>query len=254
MTLDLSNDYQRQLCLGLYEPEIAKELFTLLRSEVLFIDVGANIGYYTLLASKLVGLYGHVLSFEADPANANELRKNVLFNSCSNVTLFPKAVSDQAGKKKLVTGEHSVGSSLETADNAVQRLGPTYVGSTKKVIEVDAVTLDEKCLSVDIERFCLRVLKIDIEGAEPLALRGGQRLLRVLDAVIVEINDFMLKVHGFSPRDVLMAIWEADFQVYPMIERRSMKALQTSAPIKNGNYLCLKSVRKHDSRACGYPL
>jgi FkbM family methyltransferase len=240
MALDLSIDYQRQLCLGLYETETTKRLLSLLRPGALFIDVGANIGYYTLLASRRLGVGGHVLSFEADPSNAEQLKENVLLNSCPNVSVRPKAVTEHAGKVHLVTGEHSVGSSIETDDGAVQKLGPAYVGSSKKVIEVDSATLDEECVPAAAGGFSFKVLKMDIEGAEPLALRGGCKLLRLLDAVIVEINDFMLEVHGFSHEDVFAPLREAGFQVYSMGRARKSRPLPVSGPFQNGNHLCLK--------------
>ena len=102
------------------------------------IDIGAHIGYYTVLFAKLVGPKGKVFAFEASPTNFEILKKNVNVNGYQNVTLNNKAVSDKDGKLTLYsTGRTSTENFLFKPEN--------FVGSSKikDTIEIDSITLDE---------------------------------------------------------------------------------------------------------------
>ncbi len=126
------------------------------------LDIGANIGYHTLQISKKVGAGGQVFAFEPDPENFRLLTKNVEANQCANVKLFQNAVSDQPGELKLYfceenRGDHRI---FDSGDN-------------RKSVSVKAVKLDD-LLPDDLR---IDVIKIDIQGAEPLALKGMETLI-----------------------------------------------------------------------------
>lgn len=129
-------------------------------------DVGAHLGEWTLLFSHLVGEEGKVVAFEPDPVARASLKRNIAMNGASNVTVEDKCVSDRTGKALL--GAERFGSGLSSI---VHHEGG---GALRNQVEVDSTTLDEYCegrgLSPDW-------VKIDAEGAEPLIVRGMQRLI-----------------------------------------------------------------------------
>ena len=83
---------------GMMDPLETQLVQELVRSGDTVIDIGANVGYYTLLFSELVGETGRVIAFEPDPNNFALLERNVLGNGCRNVTLVPKAVAATTGR------------------------------------------------------------------------------------------------------------------------------------------------------------
>lgn len=104
---------QSVLHLGEYEPMETRLVRERLQEGDVFLDVGANIGWYTVLASPRVGAGGKVIAFEPDPANAAMLRRNVEANGLTNVVVEEKALSNEPGKLKLFLdrknlGRHSV--------------------------------------------------------------------------------------------------------------------------------------------------
>jgi FkbM family methyltransferase len=132
------------------------------------VDVGANTGYYSLWASRLVGPLGRVHAFEPVPDLASALRRNVELNGMCNIAVRPEAVSECSGRAILHVSraESNTGlSSLvmyEEIDRASDRL------------EVETISLDG--LASDLDR-PIDFVKIDVEGAEELVFRGSARLL-----------------------------------------------------------------------------
>jgi FkbM family methyltransferase len=143
--------------LGSYETDVQALLTKLVPAGGVFYDVGANVGFFSLLASRLVGPSGRVYSFEPLPANLEYLRRHVALNRCENVAVMASAVSDRAGRATF-GGE----------------------GSTAKLVEggafeVETVALDDLWASEALR--APDVIKLDVEGAELLALRGMRRML-----------------------------------------------------------------------------
>lgn len=139
------------------------------------IDAGANIGAMTYALSNFVGSGGRVLAIEMMPDNAAVLRENICLNGLDNVILFENALSDEAGRKivaKFEPGLHGQASIARQDD----RTGLIDV-------PVESVTLDQITDGCDEIAF----IKMDLEGAEPLALAGGTETLRRTRAMIVEV-------------------------------------------------------------------
>jgi FkbM family methyltransferase len=130
------------------------------------VDVGANIGYYTLLAARAVGPSGKVWAFEPEPGNCRLMAKSVEINGFSEtVRVIPKALSDREGTAELHldTGMHQASHSLFAG----------MVDNPSESVTVEVTTLDdvlEPGTRVD-------VMKLDAEGAEPLVFAGMQRVL-----------------------------------------------------------------------------
>lgn len=151
---------------GVWEPYETQIFEGLIAPGMTVADVGANIGYYTLLAARAVGPGGRVISFEPDPRNLDLLRRNVAANGFEDrVTVVAAAVSDRPGKITLYRhafnfGAHSVAEANSSADAP---------------LEVMCMTLDAAMASQGADR--LDVLKIDTQGAEGKIFRGGDAVL-----------------------------------------------------------------------------
>jgi FkbM family methyltransferase len=139
-------------------------------------DVGAHVGYYTLLAAKLVGPRGHVYAFEPLPANLEFLELHLKLNQITNVTVVPAAVADTAG----------LGSFQLAPSRAMARLAPSESSHAPRELPMEMgadCELQVKTVSLDdwarqAGRSLPRVIKMDIEGAELQALHGAAELLR----------------------------------------------------------------------------
>jgi FkbM family methyltransferase len=205
---------------GEYEPQTTAYLLRELATDSVCLDVGANVGYYTCLMSRLAS-NGRVVAFEADPEIFELLRDNVAINWCEKVA-EPRnqAVADFSGSLTLF---RRVGRSGNTSITQVPESERVVFGEPESVeFEVDCVTIDE--VVAGFER--LDVVKIDVEGAESLVLRGmGDTVQRLNPLVIMEwspgqaeaaggsadeltglVEDLGLTAHVFEHDGVLRAI------------------------------------------------
>jgi FkbM family methyltransferase len=142
-----------------------------------FVDAGANIGVYTLLASRLVGSTGRVIAVEMMPGTAAILRRHVEDNGCANVEIIEQALSDRAGDK--VTARVPVGK-YGQASIAQHEAHEQQIEER----EVQTTTLDQVCREIDQ----IRLMKLDVEGAELRALAGGHLTLKKTQWVIFEAH------------------------------------------------------------------
>lgn len=148
------------LYFGVWEPDVSRVIEQNLSAGDVFVDVGANIGYDTLLASSRVGATGRVVSIEASPRTFALLQRNLAANpSSSNVRAVNAAVSDRPGTLDLYEiNEGNIGAATTLASR-----GGTLMAS------VEALPLAEILKPDELAR--LRLIKMDVEGAEPPILR-----------------------------------------------------------------------------------
>lgn len=131
-------------------------------------DVGANIGYYTLLAARAVGPSGRVYAFEPEPHNFELLTRNVAENGFTNVRCVNAAVSNKTGVVPLYLDDANLGAHSFEAGSV-----PTPSGRS---VEVETVRLDD--FADEAQAFEAAILmKVDVQGAEALVVEGGRRLL-----------------------------------------------------------------------------
>jgi FkbM family methyltransferase len=152
-------------------------------------DLGANVGFYTLLAAKLVGPTGRVVAFEPVPRNLGYLRRHLALNRCENVTVVAAAVSDRPGRARFRDGPaHTVGTLADDGE-----------------YDVDVVALDGFAGPPP------RVIKIDVEGAEAGVLRGARRVLREVRPIV------LLSTHSTAVREACLSLLsEARYRAGPM--------------------------------------
>lgn len=164
----------RDYFLGLVEPRIQQALQQHVRSGGIFYDLGANIGFFSLLGGRLVGPSGRVFSFEADPEIAGRLRENVERNKFSWITVETLAV--WSSSVTLPLAHHLAHDSFDRGLSRIS-MQPT----TEKTIQVHSVSLDEYTCSAPPPDF----IKCDVEGAEIEVFRGAQNLLAAKRPIVL---------------------------------------------------------------------
>jgi FkbM family methyltransferase len=161
--------------LGISEPVVQRALQRHLKGRDVFYDVGANVGFFTLLAARLVGSEGHVYAFEPVPATATRLRRNLRLNGFENVEVLEVALSDVSGSLDLGIGDDPLTAAVGVAD------------SHKTELRVEAASIDDLLGRKAIKPPTF--VKIDVEGHDPAVLRGMRTSSkRWRPTVIVELH------------------------------------------------------------------
>ena len=181
-----------------YEPATTELFHEMVRPGMAVADVGAQIGYYTLLAAKLAGAAGHVYAFEPEPSVYRILEANARMNGfAGSVETINAAVGDTERRARLF--QLGVGGSLFQAQGTVG------------TVEVDVTSLDK--FFADRGWPPLHLVKVDTEGAEPLVLRGMRQLVqRHPDLMLViEFAPSNLRTAATATRELLMELCELGF-------------------------------------------
>jgi len=161
----------------IHEPLETELLGKIIEEGMVVIDIGANIGYYVLIESSLVGPRGQVIAIEPLPANIESLNANLVLNNIHNVTVIPAAISDSDGKDNLYLSRSSNWQSLQKTPYWHPALGVREVATWR----LD--TLVEK-LKVPVN-----LVRMDIEGGEVAAFEGMvQTLERYKPRIAVEMH------------------------------------------------------------------
>jgi FkbM family methyltransferase len=143
------------------EKEVIKYVKKNVKNNFVCVDVGAHIGKYTVLLSKLAGRGGQVIAIEAHPKNFEVLRKNIQLNNLKNVFAVNVAASNKKAKIKL----------YETPSS----LGPSGVTKRKKFIVVFTDTLDSILKRIGVKH--VDFIKVDVEGMEAFVFKGARKTL-----------------------------------------------------------------------------
>jgi FkbM family methyltransferase len=185
--LDLRDYIQRSIYLGVFEPNESKLISGYLKPGMTFVDVGANVGYYTLLAAALVGASGHVISFEPSPYAFGRLKQAVEDNELSQVDLECAGLSHEPGEVELFLP-------LSEGNHAPTMI-PNEGGGP---ITVPVQKLDDYLHEHEVERVDL--IKIDVEGYEPNVINGTMKNITEgrVRAVLCEFNSYWLERNNLS--------------------------------------------------------
>jgi len=191
---------------GYYEPEVVRAIRSLLHKGQDAIDVGANIGCFTLIMADAVGPVGRVHAFEADPRLVDRLSRNTRLNRLENVVSNQMAVSNTSGLAQFYASAE--------ADNwglgSLQPLGANAVG-----ISCRKITLDEYFRSHHPARLDrVGLIKMDIEGGEWPALLGASELVALRPALILEMCDLLTSRFGYSSKDFLGWLRSMGYECY----------------------------------------
>lgn len=229
---------------GLIHEESTTKLFKkVVKEGDTVVDLGANIGYFTILAAKLVGRNGKVFAFEPGPKNFEYLSKNIELNNYQNVKVEQKAVSDRNGKTKLFLCPYDSGHHTINQSNGIEayRLGrPGKVSS----IDIETVALDNY-LKEKTEK--VNVMKIDIEGAEALAFSGMKEILaRNKDIrIFLEFFPLLIEKMGNSPQEFIESLLK-DFNIFVIGHDYSMRKFNKEI-MKVENYEEIRQLLKDET-------
>jgi FkbM family methyltransferase len=178
--LPLSHAHLGSIAFGNLETAVQEAMVRHLGPGGVLYDIGANLGFFSLLGAHLVGVdQGKVYAFEAAPDNARAIRANAELNGISNVTVIDKAVSSRPGTGRLQIVDDQSWSKLEEYGEHPY---------TERTIDVELVAIDDLLRSGELAP--PTVVKIDVEGAEIAVLDGMRETLeRHRPAVICELHD-----------------------------------------------------------------
>jgi FkbM family methyltransferase len=180
LSLDLQSE--KDYWLGTYELELQAAVQHWVRPGMVAYDIGANIGYITLMLAKAAGDGGSVYAFEALPANVRRLRQNLSLNPfAARVQVVHAAVVDQSGEVQFLVGPSG---GTGKAEGSAGRSNMTYL----QRVSVPGISLDE--FVYQQWHPAPQVIKLDIEGGEVLALPGMRRVLRQARPVLI------MELHG----------------------------------------------------------
>lgn len=191
---------------GVWQPDITAWVWNHLRPGDIALDLGANLGYLSLLAATRTGPTGRVLAVEAEPEVFKMLQRNLQLNPELSVVARQAIVGESAGIGTIYRADSDHGSS------STERSGVADgVGTQVRMIRADSLVSTE-----DLPR--LRLVKLDVEGDELRVLRGLDSLLHLMpvgSAVLAEIDPEMLAVRGHTADEILQFMVQRDFE--PMV-------------------------------------
>lgn len=181
-----------------YETILMKEF---IKSGMKVLDIGANIGYHTLQISQWVGESGRLIAFEPDPENYRLLCKNIEANNCKNVAVYQNAVGNFSGDLKLFFCEENRGD---------HRIFDS--GDQRQSFRVKSIKLDEFFNKNEL----FDVIKMDIQGAEPLAFEGMKNFLDRHPKLVIFCEFFpdVFSNYNYSPNEFLEDIEKHGFQIF----------------------------------------
>lgn len=193
------------------EPELLYLLFHAVREDDFVIDAGANIGFFSLLMSRIVGDGGSVLAVEPAAVNVEKMRANIGLNHFSNIEILNNPLARQ---KKTVEFylQHDSGRNSAWRDHT----------AVTEEVEVETCTLDDICE----DRRIPKLIKLDIEGSEFEALQGGKYLLSMHPPfVVLEINPEALGHMGTSPLEIRDLMQKHGYEMFALNENGRLPAL-----------------------------
>jgi FkbM family methyltransferase len=198
-SLDLRDDAQRLMFLDMYESELRHRALARLREGATFVDVGANVGFWSIPAARQLGPRGHVLSFEPNPWAADRFKRNIALNSgaeLASIELVDAAIGAEPAELELYSFDLEAGASRATLQRgAVAVSAPAHVTVPVKMLD-------------DVVDFEVDMLKIDVEGHEMAVLDGATRLLSNAPPrlLVIEVQGDLLVHAGITPETLVARI------------------------------------------------
>jgi len=213
MKLDHNHYYQWMMAsTNYYGFGIKKLLIDFLKHGDVFVDVGANIGYLSLIGSSVVGDDGLVIAFEPDPRAILSFTDNIGLNKAKNIIVFENVCSDREGKISFKLASHLGWSTAAENTPSLDILSQ---------IEAKQCTLDSVFDRDIFKGKTIRLIKIDTEGYEPYVLEGAKAIIEENEtAFIIEVNHESLTNNDQSIRDIIKLFLGKNYFIYWIVEKR----------------------------------
>ena len=202
--------------LGSSEPDIADFIERVLKPGMVFVDIGAHLGEYTLLAAKILEHSGQVYAFEPRPDIFKILKRNIELNACRNVSAHPHAVWCMNDLCDLEM-------TPEPAVSALCPRGPGRPGVSH--VKVQAISLDDWFSSPSLAK--PNLIKVDVEGAELQVLQGAKSLLTLppseAPALIFEYGTDNSERFNYSASEILTFLRKLGYTIYNCLDARFVR-------------------------------
>jgi FkbM family methyltransferase len=218
-----------------FEPMERSFVARFLRRGMIVLDIGAHHGFYTLLASKLVGPAGKVYAFEPSPREQRALRLNLILNRCKNVSVQALALSDSEGRADfyVVNDEHTGFNSLR----------PPGISSSTTQVKVSVKQLDDWFREAKIDR--VDFIKLDVEGGELAVLKSGVQFLGRLPRPIIlaELEDARCEPWGLRAKDTANLLYSHGFEWFALSRDGVLEKMPKNSDRYEGNFVAVPHER-----------
>src|SRR5580658_580640 len=222
----------------LYEPDVAAVFLRAIKAGDTVLDVGANVGIFSVLAARLTGADGCVVGFEPSQDNRKRLAANLALNGITNVIVVDQPASDRTGTvtfhlKSDSAGGHSLWNPCKHPDHRKSREEPQSIVMTTTTIDAEMARL---------RLAPPRLIKIDTEGAEHRVLAGGIKLLMQFEVpyVIAELHEFGLGQMGSSQAELRGSMANLGYDTFLLYADGSLpKLVPRGTRIASGFFLNL---------------
>lgn len=223
--------FLRHIATGQYESLTRKLYESALRPGMIVVDGGAHIGFFSLLAARRVGIDAKILAFEPDPYNFQALSFNITKNHHdNNIIPLRKALSNASRTICFYQSSGTISGSL------IKRKD---IGKFRKIL-VPSTTLDKELEDSTIDSI---LIKLDIEGAEGLALQGMRSVLQRANRIVLfsEVNPPALRDAEYGVEGLIATLRDLLFEV-SFIDERNHVVLPVTNPslIQKGNLYCVR--------------
>jgi FkbM family methyltransferase len=236
MMVDIGEHVQRQIYFfGAYELSTVSLFRRLAKPGMTVIDVGANVGQYTLLAAAAVGTTGTVHAFEPDAQNVERLRENLAANGFSSVKVNVLALADEAGELTLYSAHND-----NAGEHSLFKFDPHMVGHV-----IPALPLDDYLRTAQLgSSGSVDLIKIDVQGAEAKVLKGSvETLKKHRPLIICEFEERWLQGMGTSTVELKTWLSDLGYSAY-QFEANRLKAVPGTEVHSFANLLLIHESKK----------
>jgi FkbM family methyltransferase len=199
--------------------EVAEVEFVLnsLKPGDIFVDIGANGGFYTVMAAKKIQSHGHIYAFEPDQRNLKLLKNNIAVNKITNVTIIDSAVSNEKGTAKFAIARDGALNSLANTNRKDQEIQQWEI--------VPLTTLDDFVKEFNVSR--IDFMKVDAEGAEKQIFEGGKNTFSAQTNMITlfEATDLNSKSFGYTVKNFLEDISKSGLNLYYLEDNGTLQSV-----------------------------
>ena len=191
---------------GSLNADYARFLLSLpFKEDDVILDVGANMGWYAIVLQKNIRENVRVFAFEPEPTNFQLLKSNIITNAATGVKSFNMALAERAGHLTLY-----LYASKNSGRHSLLNINATH----GKTVQVETIRMDDLLNKEHIDLSRVKLLKIDIEGYEPFALKGASGLLQHLPYMFLEFSPASIRKGGEDPAGFVRWLAQFDFNFY----------------------------------------
>jgi FkbM family methyltransferase len=200
--------YNLDTALGTYEMPVQETLAQYLKLGDIFYDIGANVGFFTIVAAKLVGSSGQVYAFEPEAENMATLQHNARINGFTHINAIAKAVSRTTGQGELLLADYCGGHTLAKVGSR---------SAARNVVSIDVISIDDLLSQNEIEP--PQFVKIDVEGAEIDVLYGMTQTIQEYQPIILyEVDDRNKEIMLSKREEIASFLREYGYEVKDLVD------------------------------------